>query len=249
MPVVSSLAALRASIAAVETAGRKTAAVLPLGIDEAFPNGGLPLACWHEIGGAGMEAETCAAPAAFAGRIAGALAQKGEVVWVLRRDDLYAPGLAGLGFPAERLIQVCAVSDDQALAVMEEALSTPGVAAAVGEAEAVSLVAGRRLQLACEKSGAMGLVLRRRPWGGARRSERPGSAAFSRWQVESAPSEPEAGAPGLGPARWKVELLRCRGGRTGGWLIEEARHGPHPFALVAEMGDRGVEAPALRRAG
>ena len=50
---------------------RPAAGVLQLGheaIDSAFPHGGLALGAWHEIGGTGMEAEVCAAPAGFAAR-------------------------------------------------------------------------------------------------------------------------------------------------------------------------------------
>ncbi len=253
MPNQTALQGLRAQIAAAERGGRRAAGTLSLGdpgIDGCFREGGLPLACWHEIGGEGMEAETCAAPAAFAARIAASLLPRGEIVWILRRDDLYAPGLAWLGFPAQRLIQVCAASDDQALAVLEEALSTSGVAAAIAETEGVSLIAGRRLQLACEKSGAAGLVLHRRPFGPARKSERPGSAAASRWKIASAPSAPASGSPGLGPARWTTELVRCRGGRQGAWLLEEAKdHGPHPFRLVAPLGDERLAKEERRLAG
>jgi protein ImuA len=54
----------------------------------------------------------------------------------MRRNDLHAPGLAGLGFPAERLIQVRARDEAEVLSVLEDALATVGVAAAIGEAEA-----------------------------------------------------------------------------------------------------------------
>src|SRR4051812_12742496 len=102
-------ASLRAKIAAIEAHARADVGVLPFGdarIDACLPGGGLPLGRWHEIGGLGMEAETAAAPAAFTALLAAPLARRGplggEVVWVLRRDDLWAPGLAGLGFPPER---------------------------------------------------------------------------------------------------------------------------------------------------
>src|ERR1700755_3502132 len=98
--------------------------------------------------------------------MAAPLARRGEVVWVLRRDDLWAPGLTGLGFPPERLIQVCARDEAETLAIMEDALTTAGVSAVFGEVEAVALTAGRRLQLACERRGATGFVLKRRPFGG-----------------------------------------------------------------------------------
>src|SRR5262249_25436910 len=144
----------------------------------------------------------------------------GEVVWVLRRDDLWAPGLAGLGFPPEKLIQVCARDEAEALSVMEDALSTVGVAAVGGEVEACDLTAGRRLQLACEKHAATGFVIRRRPYGGTAKREAPGSAAATRWRVASAPSEPPVGEFGLGAPRFSVTLERCRGGRAGRWLME-----------------------------
>jgi len=256
----SGLAALRVKIAAIEAGGRAEAGVLPFGdgrIDGCLPGGGLPLGHWHEIGGEGLEAETAAAPTAFTARLAAPLAKHGEVVWVLRRDDLWAPGLAGLGFPPERLIQVCARDEAEALSVMEDALATVGVAAVVGEVEGCDLTAGRRLQLACEKQGATGFLIRRRPYGGQARRAATGSAAATRWRVASAPSQPPAGEFGLGDPRFSVTLERCRGGRTGAWLMEaegayalEANDGTHPLRLVAELGDRQL-APAqpLRLAG
>ena len=253
------LAALKAKIATLEAGGRADSESLSFGdprLDDCFLSGGLPLGCWHEFGAEGLEAETAACPAGFAALLAAPLARRGEAVWILRRDDLFAPGLVGLGFPAERLIQVCARDEAEALAVAEDALSTPGVAAVFAEVEAVSLTAGRRLQLACEKRGATGFVIRRRPYGGKARAG-AGSAAASRWRVAPAASEPEPGEFGLGPPRWAVTLERCRGGRTGAWLFEagdaftyEASDGTHPLRLVAPLGDLQL-APAqpLRRAG
>ena len=258
-------ASLRAKIAAIEAHARADCGVLPFGdarIDERLPGGGLPLGRWHEIGGVGMEVETAAAPAAFTALMVAPLTKQGEVVWVLRRDDLWAPGLMGLGFPPERLIQVCARDEAEALSIMEDALATVGVAAVVGEVEAADLTAGRRLQLACEKRGSTGFLIRRRPFGGAARREATGSAAATRWRIASAPSEPAADEFGLGSPRFSVTLERCRGGRTGAWLMEapqayegnaydpEVGDGTHPLRLVAELADRQL-APALpfRRAG
>ena len=241
------LDAMRAKIAAIEGGGRANSESLPFGdprIDDRLPGGGLPLGRWHEVVGTGMEIETAAAAAAFTALLATPLTRRGEVVWVLRRDDLCAPGLLGLGFPPGRLIQVCARDEAEALSVMEDALATVGVAAVVGEVEAVDLTAGRRLQLACEKRGATGFLIRRRPYGGQARREAGGSAAATRWTVASAPSEPAAGAFGLGAPRFRAELARCRGGRTGAWLLEaagayswETTDVAHPLRLVAELGD------------
>jgi protein ImuA len=255
----TTLAALRAEIAVLERGvgprGVRTAPeVVGFGdprIDARLPGGGLALKSWHAFAGEGLDLETAAASAAFVARVAVPLAKRGEMVWVLRRDDLHAPGLAGLGLAAERLIQVCARDEDEALAVMEDALRTRGVAAVFGEVDEVDLVAGRRLQLACEQSLATGFVLRRRPFGGAPKGE-SGSAAATRWSIAPSPSEAAPGEPGLGPPRWRVTLERCRGGRTGSWILEgkEEDDATHPFRLVADLGDHDL-APEerLRLAG
>jgi protein ImuA len=244
------LTAVRKRLATLEgVVGRD---VSPFGdprVDSCLPGGGLALGRWHEAVGEGMEIETAAAAAAFVAALATPLAARGAVVWVMRREDLYAPGLAGLGFPAERLIQVCAPSEACALAALEDALGAAGVAAAIGEVEALDLTAGRRLQLACERGGATGFVIRRRLFGGEKATLGLAAAASTRWRIASAPSEPAPGEPGLGPPRWRVELERCRGGRTGSWIMEKS-DGALPLRVVAELGDRELDtAESYRLAG
>ena len=255
------LGALRARVAAIETSS-KPGRVLPLGdpaLDARLPGGGLPLGRWHELTGEGPEAEDPAAVTGFAARLAAALSAGdgdrggGETVWVLRRDDLYAPGLAGLGLDPARLLFVTVRRDAEALAAAEDALRAAGIAAVAAEVEALDLVAGRRLQLACERTGATGLILRRRRAlraGAKAASERPeATAAATRWKIAPAPSQPERpGFTGLGPPRWRVELERCRGGRPGTWIVE-AGDGPHPLRVVAELADHELpEAPVRRLA-
>ena len=148
---------------------------------------------------------------------------------------------------------MCVHDEAEALAVMEDALATVGVSAVLGEVEAVDLTAGRRLQLACEKRGATGFVLKRRPFGGTAKAEAAGSISTTRWRVSGAPSEPPAGEFGLGAPRFRVALERCRGGRAGEWILEaqaayswEAGDVAHPLRLVADLGDREL-APASER--
>ena len=174
----------------------------------------------------------------------------GEADVALRYGQGPYPGQVARRLVNERLIPVCARDEAEALAITEDALATIGVAAVFAEVEAVDLTAGRRLQLACEKRGSTGFVIRRRPYGGQERKTASGSAAATRWKIAPAASEPGPGEFGLGPPRWRVELERCRGGRTGAWLMEaqtaftwEAGHGPHPLRLVPELGDRQL-APA-----
>lgn len=241
------LRALRERLAALE-GGKADRPIRPFGdrrVDGRLPRGGLPLGRWHELTGAGLEGETAAAPAAWGALVSAPLARTGEVVWVLQRPDLHPPGLAALGL---RPIFVRVRDDAGALAAMEDALRTRGVAAVWGEVGAVDLTAGRRLQLGCEVHGATGFVLRRRLWvqtaGRAAKGARGaaqgagtegGSASATRWRVSSAPSDPGE-EPGLGPPRWRVVLERCQGGRPGAWLME-ASHEADRIRVVAQLAD------------
>lgn len=240
------LAALRGQVAALEAGTRTPTSVLPFGdprVDDCLPGGGLPLGRWHEVVADGMETEVGAVAAGFAALMARPLAARGAAVWVMRRDDLHAPGLEGLGFPARSLIQVRVRDEVQALMALEDALGAAGVACVFGEVEDIDLTAGRRLQLACERNGATGFLLHRRPWGGRARKPATGSAAATRWRVAATASDPPAGEPGLGPPRWRTALERCRGGRPGAWIFEwneEADHGPHPLRVVAGLAGDGV---------
>jgi len=242
------LAAARGQIAALEAGTRTPSPVQPFGdarVDDCLPGGGLPLGRWHELTAGGMETETGAVAAGFAALLALPMTATGAAVWILRRDDLYAPGLEGLGFPARQLIQVRVRDEVQALMALEDALGSTGVAAVIGEVEDVDLTAGRRLQLACERHGATGLIVRRRPFGGASRKAVGGSAAATRWRIAPAASDPPGDEPGLGAPRWHAALERCRGGRPGDWIFEgrqEADHGPHPLRVVTGLADHRVAA-------
>ena len=244
------LGALRTSLAALDGGLKSARGALSFGdarLDAALGGAGLPLGRWHEAAGEGLEGETGVAAGAFVACVAARLADRGAVVWAMRRPDLYPPGLAGLGFPAERLIQVRVRDEAQALAVLEEALASVGVAAAIAEVGCVDLLAGRRLTLACEVQGATGFVIRRRPFGGGAPTGAKGSAAATRWRIAPAPSVPAAGEPGLGAPRWRLTLDRAPGGRGGAWIVE-FDHGPYPLRVVAELADPLLASPQPWRA-
>ncbi|HYH19123.1 MAG TPA: hypothetical protein VD995_10955 [Azospirillum sp.] len=230
------LAGLRDRIRRIEGVGGNGARVLPLGVPEldgALPDGGLPLGCLHELAGPEMArgAATAFAAALLARLAAGEKAggpAMGPAVWIVRGRDLHAPGLAAYGLLPDRLIAVRAARDTDALWAMEEALRCRRLSAVLGEVGAVDLTASRRLQLAAEAGGVTGLLLR--TGRGAGRVLAEASAAVTRWQIAAAPSVPDE--PGVGPARWRAELLRCRGGRPGSWLLEWRDGGlvvPGPF--------------------
>ncbi len=242
MAPAANLETLRGRIRQIEAPARH--GVLPFdvaAIDRALPGGGLMLGAVHEIQGQGGDEEDGAAAAGFvAGILArlGPMERGGPVLWCLKRPDLYGPGLRAHGLDPARLVLVCARRDDEILWAIEEGLRTPGLAAVVGEIGHLPMVAGRRLQLAAERSGVTALLLRR--WRNSEEAaserERP-SAALTRWRVAALPSRDILGEPGIGKSRWRIELLRCRGGAPAAWEVEVADATGH-VSLSAGLADR-----------
>ncbi len=178
-------------------------------------SGGLALGALHEIcaESEGDQAAASGFALMLALRAGGEGPQK-PILWV--REDksarlggqIYAPGVAELGLDPGRLILVQAPDTLAALRAGADILGCMGLSAVViepfGEAKLLDLTASRRLVLAAERSGGTAFVLRARTSGFA-------SAAATRWQVTSAPSQPLPGdAPGM--TMLAISLLRHRGG-------------------------------------
>jgi protein ImuA len=232
---------LRAQVARLERRGGAPSgtAVIPFGIpeiDSALLGGGITRGALHEIAGDGSDAEHGAAATLL---IAGILARaRGPVLWVSGRFDLYAPALVGAGLSPERVVHVEAGRD--ALLAMEEGLRHRNLLGVVGEVSGrFGLTASRRLQLAAESSGAIAFVLRRARRTGAIDLGEP-TAAVTRWRVACLPSPPPLPhapeTPGLGRARWRLDLLRVRGGEPHSWIVE-ACDAQGRLRLAADLAD------------
>ena len=210
------LAALRARIARQERAGadealaRAASRAVPLAppIDAALPGGaGLPRAALHELLAAG--------PGAAAGFAALLLARSGGTVfWIARRPDAWPPGLARFGLAPSRLILVQAPGRNDALWAMEEALRCPAVTGALLLGETPDATAARRLQLAAETGGGIGLLLR----DDVPEAAAGPSLATTRWRV-SGRAGTGLSRHDLGDPHWTLELLRTRSGRPGLWNV------------------------------
>lgn len=249
--------ALRRTIQGIEEAGSADRPRLPLGIpaiDRALPGGGLRLGGIHEVTGDESATGFCAAllaraggagarsagraggwDAGSAGARPGSGAATGALLWLAEGDDLYAPGLVRYGIGPGQLLVVSGLRrQDDMLWAMEEALRCRAVSGVVAEGGgmagrgAIGLTAGRRLMLAAEGTGVLGLVLSRRARGRGRGGV---GAAISRWRVTAVPGGPpvdRAGLPGqvngwkqpeADGIRWRVELLHCRSGRPAKWTV------------------------------
>jgi protein ImuA len=241
------LDALRAEIRAIERgaamAGLRPALGLGISaVDERLAQGGLPPAL-HEAAAAspapGDDAAATLFLAALAARFSRA-AGSGQVLWAVSRRDLFAPALAQAGLTPDRLLYAQCRDDAETLAVTEEGVRHGSLAAVIGEIGRADMAATRRLQLAAEDSGTPALLLRRWRRIAAEPFAAP-SAAFTRWRIGAAPAAPLPFGidrfEGIGRPRWRVALVRQRGGPPFEWLLEapdaEAR-----FALPAPIGDR-----------
>jgi protein ImuA len=217
---IPTIDALRERIRCLEGGARHERAVLPFGIkaiDERLPEGGLALGALHEMAGGGNGAIDGAAVALFAAGIAART--RGRVLWCVTRQDLFAPALAQAGLAADRVIYVEAGDEKSVLACFEEALRHSKLGAVVAEVAHLSMTASRRLQLAAEGSGVIGLALRR--WRRRAQTAEFGrsTASTTRWRVSVLPSTPLP-VPGIGRARWGLELVRCRGGGAATFEVE-----------------------------
>ena len=237
------IAELRARVARIETADRTPRAFLPFGVDavdDKLPGGGLSLGALHEIAGGAAGVIDAAAAALFA---AGILARiEGSVLWCMTRPDLFAPALAQAGLDPDRVIYVDAGDETSVLACFEEGLRHGGLCGVVAEVARLSMTASRRLQLAAESSGTIGIALRRwRRMAEAADFGQP-TASTTRWRVTNVPSSPLP-VPGVGRHRWFVELIRSRAGESADFLLEACDAKGH-LAIPANLADGPVASQA-----
>jgi protein ImuA len=238
--------ALQEQIRSLEGGKGHRRAALPFGVEELdrrLPQGGLMLGALHEVAGGGNGALDGAAAALFAAGIAART--RGKVLWCVTRPDLFAPAIAQAGLPPDRVIYVEAGDEQSVLACFEEGLRHVGLGAVVAEVARLSMTSSRRLQLAAETSGAIGIAIRRwRRQAEATDFGQP-TASATRWRVSVLPSRPLP-VPGVGRARWQLELIRSRTGETLD-LEVEACDAKGRLALPSKLVDRPAQKEIGRR--
>jgi protein ImuA len=237
---------LRERIRRLEGTTGHRRAVLPFGIkaiDRHLPGGGLALGALHEVAGGGPGAIHGAAAALFAAGIAAHT--RGKVLWCITRPDLFAPALAQAGLVPDRVIYVEAGDEKSVLVCFEEGLRHGGLGAVVAEVARLSMTASRRLQLAAEGSSTIGIAIRRwrRPAEAADFGQT--TASVTRWRVTVLPATPLP-VPGVGRARWQLELIRCRAGESADFEVE-ACDGTGRLALPSKLAHGPAEKDIGRR--
>jgi len=208
-------------------------------LDDLAPDGTFQCGAIHEL----LAAAVDPLPVSFALILARAAQQHHKrasdalVAWSDPAHEIYAPALAAGGLPLRGLVLLRPRKALDELRIVMECLRCPGVAVTVATVGRLTRVEARRLQLAAERGGGVGLLLRRFD---ARSSAI--YAAATRWLVTPAPGNEQC-------QRWSVELMHGHGGRVGeSVLLEVDRessqvHAVRPFATLA---DRPLKATPRR---
>ena len=154
--------------------------------------------------------------------------QAGLLVLIESRREWYAPAAVPFAVDLKKTVFIRPERPGDALWALEQVLRTPGVGAVVCDVEGLSAQACRRLQLAAETGGGLGILLRP-----ARARGQPSFAEY-RFLVQPLPRRDAAVAASV-VRRWRVELLRSRRPLCGTSVVVELRHGSPGVCLVAEL--------------
>lgn len=182
-------------------------------IEANFPNGVFPKGAIHEC--ISTTSEQQAATSGFIAAVTGKLLQTGGTcIWVSAGRTLFPPALLAFGVLPEQVLFFDVKTARDVMWVAEEALKLPGLAVVVAQVREMDLTNSRRLQLAVEKSGVTGFILRHQP------KKTENIASVARWLINPLASVVEGSLPGVGNIRWEIHLDKVRNGRSGSWQFQ-----------------------------
>lgn len=214
---------------------RCSTGVAPL--DEAL-GGGLALGCVHELmapsEGVAIRSVALLAAGRAASRAPDPAAGGRWVLYVDAQGDFYPPAAVRLGVSLDQLLIVRAGRRLDALWVCELALRCRSVAAVIAPAAALDTYVSRRLQLAAEQGGGLGLLLR---------VGRPAGATFAATRLWF-----EAVGGSRVACRLRVSILKLRERQPPGPFEIELRPGGGQEPAASAAPGRKSPPPAGRRA-
>jgi len=201
-------------------------------LDEIAPGGAFQNGAVHEL----LWTRKFTYPTSIALLLAKAAQKRGgAIAWNDPARELHLPALSAAGIDLRHLILLrCANRNDQLWAIAE-CLRCRGMSATVTLIERLSQIEARRLQLAAEQGGGVGLFMR--PYASGISNY---YAAATRWLIQPAPGNGES-------QRWNVQLLHGHGGQIGKVLLLEVDRETRALRVSAPLADRSA-APAPARA-
>jgi protein ImuA len=201
-------------------------------VDALLPASGFRCGAIHEL----LPEPAGRSPDTFAALVARAAPGDGLVVWNDPAREVYPPALAALGLDMGRLVLLRPRREADGMWAVAECLRCPAVSAVVTAVGRLSAVDARRLQLAAEGGGGVGVFVRPR--------HRPSDpyAAATRWAVRPVP-----GCDAY--RRWVVRLVHGPGGRVDHPVSLEVSRDGVSVRAVELLADRPAAAAAPRTAG
>src|SRR5438105_1585322 len=168
-------------------------------------------------------------PLFFATVLARTACGERAIVWSDPQRRLYPPAIAASGIPLGRLLILWPKNEKDELWALTECLRCSGVGVALACPKNLSTIEARRLQLAAERGGGVGILLRP-----ASAASTPYAAA-TRWLVSAIAGERTV-------QKWKVQLIHGHGGQVGKTVILEACRARNSVRVFETVGDRSVSA-------
>ena len=138
------------------------------------------------------------------------------------KRKLYPPAAAQLGIPLARLYLLHPSNREQELWAIAECLASAGVCAVVAELGALNQVEARRLQLAAERGGSVGIFIRP--------ATKSSSIYAAATRMLVTPASPTAIAQ-----RWNLQILHGHGCQVGKNVVLEYNREEHTVHTSAEL--------------
>ena len=149
------------------------------------------------------------------------------IAWSDPQGTLYPPALARWGIAMDQLLVLRPANEADQVWAVAECLRCHGIGATVACFGRLSRIGARRLQLAAEAGGGVGIFLR--TLGG----QSGDYAAATRWLLRSIPGERLV-------QQWELQLIHGHGGRLGQTVILEACRETHSVRVSERLVDRSV---------
>ena len=243
---------LSRQIREMETAGRPDEDRISSGcaaMDRCLPGGGYARGSMLEL----LRSHSGSGITSIALMIARQAIEEGKyLVLVDPQRQFYPPALKSLGIPMERVIALQPTNHADSIWGLAQVLRCNAVGAVIAEVGTLEDRVARKLQLAAEQGGGLGVFIR-----DARAARAQPSWADVQWLVRTSPlntscplTTQESNAVPTQDTRWfQLELARCSGGRTGARItVGVNAHGQWAANTPSTQGARHEHASALHLA-
>lgn len=152
----------------------------------------------------------------------------GQLVVIDDDQTFFPPAVRAWGIVPEQLLLIRPNDPEQSLWALAECLRCSAITAVIARPGVLSRIDARRLQLAAEAGGSVGLLIR--PTSRAHEY-----AAATRWVVTPAPGD-------VWLQRWTLQLIHGHGGHIGKTIVLERSRETHLLRATEQLADRSREA-------